>query len=378
MQDNYKLAKVKHNKSGALVEYYATCSVTQQLKRVQIRVPRRFKTPNQINDWAERQVFQINNSLLSGSVYIAKPKKTKSYNLGLLSAIKNQCEFIGKTSRYDTKRSYSSLYGVFEDFAKIEGYADHKFSKLDKEIVFAFSNYLITRRGVGNRTHNNYIDRLKAVINYIMSEYDSILKVNPCVGFRKLKESNGDFNLPFTDAAKVEILEWFKVHDQQMYFYVQFMYFAWIRRTELMKLKIKHLNLKDRVIYLPSYLTKNGKNATVPIYDNLLEVILKMNLDRFNKECYVFGKGRTPSPTRFVKSDGFTLRHKICQQKTGTLNFGWTLYTWKDSGICAAYSAGMDIRTLQTNVRHYSLEQLEVYLKSMGLRHDKKELGLNW
>ena len=51
------------------------------------------------------------------------------------------------------------------------------------------------------------------------------------------------------------------------------------------------------------------------------------------------------------------------------LNLGsdYTLYSWKHSGVVAAYNAGIDIKTIQNQCRHHSLEQTDIYLKSLGL-----------
>ena len=45
----------------------------------------------------------------------------------------------------------------------------------------------------------------------------------------------------------------------------------------------------------------------------------------------------------------------------------YTLYSWKHSGVVAAYNAGIDIKTIQNQCRHHSLEQTDIYLKSLGL-----------
>ena len=52
----------------------------------------------------------------------------------------------------------------------------------------------------------------------------------------------------------------------------------------------------------------------------------------------------------------------------------FTLYSWKHSGVVAAYNAGIDIKTIQSQCRHHSLEQTDIYLKSLGLNVN---LGVN-
>jgi len=52
------------------------------------------------------------------------------------------------------------------------------------------------------------------------------------------------------------------------------------------------------------------------------------------------------------------------------LNKDYTLYSWKHSGVVAAYKAGIDIKTIQSQCRHHSLEQTDIYLKSLGLNEN--------
>jgi integrase len=45
---------------------------------------------------------------------------------------------------------------------------------------------------------------------------------------------------------------------------------------------------------------------------------------------------------------------------------GKTLYSWKHTGVVQAYKNGVDIKAIQLQCRHYSIEQTDVYLKSLG------------
>ncbi len=55
-----------------------------------------------------------------------------------------------------------------------------------------------------------------------------------------------------------------------------------------------------------------------------------------------------------------------------------TMYSWKHTGNCNAYRAGADIKALQQQNRHHSLEMTDVYLRSMGLRQQWKLRDLEW
>ncbi len=65
---------------------------------------------------------------------------------------------------------------------------------------------------------------------------------------------------------------------------------------------------------------------------------------------------------------GYRYRQLVKKLK---LSKEYTLYSWKHSGVVSAYNAGVDIKTLQKQCRHQSLEQTDIYLKSLGLDENK-------
>ena len=65
---------------------------------------------------------------------------------------------------------------------------------------------------------------------------------------------------------------------------------------------------------------------------------------------------------------GYRYRQLVKKLK---LSKDYTLYSWKHSGVVSAYNAGVDIKTLQKQCRHHSLEQTDTYLKSLGLDENK-------
>lgn len=47
-----------------------------------------------------------------------------------------------------------------------------------------------------------------------------------------------------------------------------------------------------------------------------------------------------------------------------------TLYSWKHSGVVRAYKAGVDLKAIQMQCRHHSIEQTDTYLKSLGFQEN--------
>ena len=113
---------------------------------------------------------------------------------------------------------------------------------------------------------------------------------------------------------------------------------------------------------MPGNVSKNCKDGYVSIPDTFCNLLNES--EYFNQEDrYVFqAKFKTIPVSKNVM--GYRFRKLVKE-----LNLGkdYTLYSWKHSGVVAAYNAGVDIKTIQNQCRHQSLEQTDIYLKSLGL-----------
>ena len=70
--------------------------------------------------------------------------------------------------------------------------------------------------------------------------------------------------------------------------------------------------------------------------------------------------------------------HRKALEESGLYDGKLTLYSWKHTGVCNAYRAGVDIKTLQGLLRHHSLDMTAIYMRSLGLRVDENLKGKRW
>jgi integrase len=132
--------------------------------------------------------------------------------------------------------------------------------------------------------------------------------------------------------------------------------------SEVRQLKRSYIRLDNNQIYIPGHISKNGKEGYVTIPESFRRVIAES--DEFNSDReYVFQSRTTENPIS-KNMMGSRYRNLVKGLKLGR---DFTLYSWKHSGVVAAYNAGIDIKTIQSQCRHHSLEQTDIYLKSLGL-----------
>lgn len=132
-----------------------------------------------------------------------------------------------------------------------------------------------------------------------------IILNNPFKNFKKHKEYGSRKNLAFNEDQISEIKKNIEEKDPELWLFIQFIYYCFLRPNEIRQLEHRYIHPVEKQIFIPSNISKNGKD--------------------------------------------------------------YTLYFWKHSGVIAAYKAGVDIKTIQSQCRHHSLEQTDIYLKSLGL-----------
>jgi len=132
--------------------------------------------------------------------------------------------------------------------------------------------------------------------------------------------------------------------------------------SEVRQLKRSYIRLDNNQIYIPGHISKNGKEGYVTIPESFRRVIAES--DEFNSDReYIFQSRNIEKPVS-KNMMGYRYRNLVKGLKLGR---DFTLYSWKHSGVVAAYNAGIDIKTIQSQCRHHSLEQTDIYLKSLGL-----------
>lgn len=161
-------------------------------------------------------------------------------------------------------------------------------------------------------------------------------------------------------ARLAEVIE---EEDPELWLFVQFIYYCFIRPTELRKLQIGDLMLDEREIRMPGHKTKNKKTEYVAIPDVFAPALEHLYMRSPGE--YIFESSVRPGHP--ISKNTMYNRHK---KILDNLNFGlgYSLYSWKHTGAVAAAKAGVGIKELQIQLRHHSLDQTDEYLRQMGVR----------
>lgn len=221
----------------------------------------------------------------------------------------------------------------------------------------------LLRTGIKGRTYNKTKGFLVTIFNMMVDR--EIIDKNPFKKIRKLPEELGK-NLAFSDKQKSDLQAHLKERNPRLYLFTQFIYFCYIRPLELLRLKVSNVDLKAGMIFIHGDQSKNKKSESVIVPDAFKPLLIGMNLDKFKQDDFLFGFQLETCPENYSRNS-VTKLHKEALQAL-SIPDQFTMYSWKHCGTVAAYKAGIDLYSIMRQLRHHSLTQTQIYLKSLGLQ----------
>ena len=370
-EDMYPFKKAKLNDCGGdlngrwYIEFYGWDVQKKKLLRKRFYEVNNFASEQDRRLYANRIIQQLNALLKEGYHFDlnkvppdAESEQTLSYTLR--DAISHALEIKKPSVRKASYPSYKSTVQLFLKWVDNYHLSGLDVTNFDKLRAVYFDDYLLVECGYTAKTVNGHIAYMKSLFQ-VLVEREIILN-NPFKNIKKHKESQSSKNLAFNVDQITRIKKIIEEKDPQLWLFIQFIYYCFLRPNEIRQLEHRYVHLDDKKIFIPSQISKNGKDGYVSIPDNFYNLLLES--EYFNrKQQYIFQARRQGEPiSKNVMCRRF---HELI--KDLKLGEDYTLYSWKHSGVVAAYNAGVDIKTIQSQCRHQSLEQTDIYLKSLGL-----------
>jgi|GEM_PF-2426002 Site-specific recombinase XerC len=293
---------------------------------------------------------------------ISERKKDSAYNLKTF--FKNQ--FVGHFEEHN-KELVNDIRLITKKH--IRDYLDYYYEHPDPKIKWAY------------RTTNTRKGWISAFFNKLV-EYE-ILTVNPADNILG-KEADGSGRGDYEIFSKEEVgiifkeLESGKLANKRMEAFGKILYYAYIRKAEMRRIRMKHIDLPARKFRMTADISKktnNGKKYPVLINQLLQPAIEqwieKKGIDVTDDEALLF-----PNPNGFTLSknfldktwnnllDALRLEHPNLFKKKNQ-----TIYSLKSSGVTHLFYNNKNrpdvIKFIQQQCRHQNSNTTEIYLKSL-------------
>ncbi len=298
-------------------------------------------------------------------------QQTIHYNYvekSVMDACKIRTEFLRKKS----SQTYTSKVDVFSEWVQSKKLGKLLAVDFTRENAEDFLRYLQSKRNIGATTRNSYLVTMRTLFKTMQEK--GIVKENVWDCIKKIGEARLG-KLPFKQIMKIKLKDYFKNNDTEMWLFVQFMYYCFIRPGELRVLTVGAIDLDDGTILIDAKISKNKKSEYVIIPPAFLSYLIEIGITDNKHSFYIFSPGGIPGDTPY-SSDVFNRRHKAVTGKFG-YNVRYTLYSWKHTGAVDAIRAGVKIKELQLQLRHKDLQTTDIYLRSIGI-NDLDDLRKNF
>lgn len=229
------------------------------------------------------------------------------------------------------------------------------------QIAQEYVDYMVRIKEYSPTTVWNNINALSTLFNNLAKR--GFLETNPFKGIERPKRAQTRKNIAFTtdevDVIKRKALE----TAPQLWKVIQVIYYTYLRPIEIGRLKVQNILPDQLKIFVPASMSKNNKDAYLELPEPLLPAF--EGIENLPPDYYLFGKDGFPSPKK-IGENWMRRKHREVLKLAKVTGEGKTLYSWKHTGVVEAYKAGIDIKAIQLQCRHHSIQQTDTYLKSLG------------
>jgi len=407
---HYLPAVLQKYPSGWLIDYYVEDPSTQKLKRKKIKVARimsRYPTKsagirhlNSIvavlnirlasgwnpllyaSDNTEPiPVFEPVNvtktipittllaeSITQGECIVIAPKEEKQpteeelrLQTPFVEASKKYMEEIIKEKRPDTIRSYASFVGIFGEWIEKQS-PNISTSMVSHAHIIKFMDYIYNERkgqgekSISNKTYNNYIRNGSAFFSWMIDK--CYCKENHFAKIkRKKKEDKKRILIP--EETREKITQYLMTKNPSYLIMLKLMYNSLLRPKEIRNLLISDISITKGQITVRKEISKNGKERIVPMTQDIIEDLIKLNLQNYSPTYYVFGVSQTPAKAKV--SDTYMLKFWTRMRIKLNLPKEMQQYSLRDSGMFEMIKNGIDPLSVKQLADHHSLEMTTIY-----------------
>lgn len=363
------------------IEYYFRNPDTLQMERFRPTFKINYiRTLSERYAWGREAVKFMKERLQSGfdpfeeKKLLAQPPKPKveitpTCTVQLQKIVDSLC----KVSTPNAGETYRLMYGRWKKYIQANLAEELTVDQVNLQECIKFQSYLKEDMKLSRKTVNATISHLGIFwdeMKLLTNPFRSVTPVKNKRG-RKLKESRKDPFEPFTTKELELIIKYLLKMDQRPFVrFLAVIYYAWARPIEIMRLRIKDIDLKNRAIIFRKEETKNDKPAMVQILNPLYDLLSEMNIDALPPNYFLFSRtGYMPGDMMLNQRYHFNdLWNELV--KNSELQIDKNPYALKHSGNIAYLinnKGKVDLKWQQRQNRHSSAVQTEQYNRALGV-----------
>lgn len=288
--------------------------------------------------------------------------ESKKYNIP--DAVTFALELKKNTLKENSYRDFRVRIKSFEKWLLANGFENRYITTVNKKAVITFLNSILSNTSPKNR--NNTRSNLSM---FFQSLEDNDIITDNFVKKINVLKSTPERNKTYSTTQEVDIFNYLKNNDDLLLLFIQFVSYNHLRPVEVVRLRIKDVNIKDKLIYV------RAKNKAVKI-KIIPEILLSTlpDLEKYNPESFLFtpnGIGNNWTTGETDKRDYFSKRFKKVKDSLG-LGKDYGLYSFRHTFITKLYrelvknSTPFEAKSkLMLITGHTTMTALEKYLRDI-------------
>lgn len=363
-------------KEGAtwLVEWYAESGG----KRTRIRHSTTYAGVelNSIPDLKERRRIAL--EFLAEAKKRLKPGKLEPQHTRFVEALATAVE-LKASPKASTMRTYGSVAKFVVDFFKGKGWEFLSCEQVTLLHVQAYFDHLVLVRKVGNTTHNNHKNALRALLTELVQRAYFASNLASQIRYRVQQDTT---RRPMSEHEEEAVVEAIRNDKAMLFAYIVQRYLG-VRPDETRHLRVGQFDFVQGLLVFPGRDSKNNRNSAVTIPQELVPALQALDFDRYPKTHFVLGGNRSgranpgmrPAATMIGKNTmGEKWRQLFARlAKSGRIGdaTGLCFYSLKDTLAVYMLDNGVDVESAMRHLRQRDLETFQRYVKRLGLVNEK-------
>lgn len=359
---NYEPASLKEWNTGWVIEYRILNPDIGTLEKKRLKfekIRKRIGSDSKARKYARVYCDAINEKLESGWNPYTEGKKVKTFHklADAFKAFLNEKELDYKNGvfSYDSMRTYKSQIEMITNWINSK-YENIHVGRFNKDLAQEYLDYVYTTKEVSPRTWNNYLKFLRTVWAWLIEK--NYCSENIFLNI-KVKPQTEKERVIIPEDWSVKVIEYFRDNNPAMELVCGLIYNSFMRPAEICRTQISDIQLFNNAIYLPGKKTKNKRSRWCLLPPHLIDLIIKMKLDKYPTDYYLLSSGLTPGKKVLCtrKLDKYWNKMRTAIDLPNEMK----LYSFRDTGITDLKKAGHSNLFISSITGHLNSEEIETY-----------------
>ncbi|AOZ99581.1 tyrosine-type recombinase/integrase [Flavobacterium commune] len=328
--------------------------------------------------WVDSYTVLLNQGLNPFVKNSLAPKKEVNEFENATYSVKKALQYAYDNKLGSWKKSTADDYrirlGVFMEWIEKNKLVNKDISELKEVHIVTFMNWLIKPepkgRGVGGTSQDNYKRCLSGLFGKLVK--DKIIPKN-IIAEIDTKKDDPIKNTPFTGYEVKAIRDYLLENDKQLYHFIQFVIYTFLRPREIIRLKVSDINLREKYLKVE---TKSERKKIKKLVGPVLDWLEEININNLPSDAHLFtnlGSYFVWTATEKSKVDHFGNRFAKVKEKL-KFNGDYGIYSFRHTAAMDLFHAFMkqgmteheSILKLMPITGHASETALRNYLRDIG------------